>query len=178
MQQSSSEGSPDYKELLELVSRELRKAQAQLAHAKLRVEALEVTYRELSRLLGLEDSHTRSEDSKVGVPAYEPESDTGVQSDREVPSVSRAVLTVMRTRPSHAWNANEIAEQLVARGWMPDGVKPMATLRACLFRLYHRSGQITNVDRGRFRLVPDKPSPEQTQLLGTDHGGDAYPLAM
>jgi len=146
--------------------------------AQQRVESLEVTRRELTRLMGTQHYGKRTLRGDAETPVQE------VSVSGKRPSLSEAVQIVMRTRPGHTWNAAEIEVELTSRGWMPPGAKPMATLRAALFRL-NRGHAIQKAERGRYCLVDDEseprpaPHPGSMQDVSTDHGGEqTYPLAM
>ena len=173
-------------ELLEMVDRELQEAKLkaevlrqQIEVAQQRVASLEVTHRELTRLIGAQPYGKRG--------ALRSDSGTLVHGDvsGKGPSLSEAIQIVMQTRPVHAWNAAEIEVELTSRGWMPSGTKPVATLRAAVFRL-NKGGLIDNVERGRYRLASGQASSESTphhepayvETLKTREGGGAYPLAM
>ncbi|WP_298339800.1 hypothetical protein [Ferrimicrobium sp.] len=171
---------------IELVQRELddakRRAETlrlQVAEANEQVESLEVTLRVLGNLIGTRLSNKRTVRSNSETPLQE------VPVSTKAPSLSEAVQIVMRTRPTHDWNAAEIEAELTNQDWMPTGTKPMATLRAALFRL-NRGGVIENVERGRYRLAGVQTPLESTphhesahvERLNTNEGGSAYPLAM
>lgn len=171
-------------ELLDLVDRELQEAKIkaealrqQSDVAQQRVASLEVTRRELTRLIGAQPYGKRALRSDSGTLVHD-------DVNGKEPSLSEAIQIVMQTRPAHAWNAAEIEVELTSRGWMPTGTKPMATLRAALFRL-NRGRTIKKVERGRYLLEDDEPEPrttshpESTQDAGIGHdGGHAYPLAV
>jgi len=167
------------KRQLEEATRKAEALRSQVAEVEKQIEMFKAAIQVYEGYVETRLNSKRTVQSDSETPLQEP------STSAEKPKLSDAIQIVMRTRPSHDWNAAEIQDELTHRDWMAAGAKPMATLRAALFRL-SKNDVIDNVDRGRYRLAGQLPPTEPTVEHGatyietsdTPEGGNAYRLAM
>lgn len=69
------------------------------------------------------------------------------------PSITQAILEVMRTRPDYEWHYDEIFERLRVLGWLPNGPEKRRTMGATLSRMATKQGLLERPGpRGLYKL--------------------------
>lgn len=85
--------------------------------------------------------------------------DSPTQSEKRLangkPPLRDAILRIMRERPTSTWPARKVIDELAKRNWLPDGKNAEHITRSRLADM-QKKGQLRRVDRGRYRLPPDR----------------------
>jgi hypothetical protein len=151
---------PDTRSLQELLARTPEELRAEVEAAQRFRQAADtyLAWAQLSEQLrnqvaGLQEPRDAEVIDLVvtGIKAY-PATPPAVEVRNGRPSLRRAILALMHTRPDDIWRKREIFRSLQENGWEPRGQKPEAQLATRLAEMIDR-GEIERVSLGHYQLT-------------------------